>query len=344
MSHTFDANTCITDLFDQINQLLTNYSHQGFQALVSVVQVPLGAAIVLYIVLMGTAITQGWVELSMKNFVKSALTIGLVYTFSMHWDWFNTYFISLVTSTIDVVSKATMNMGDPTIMHGKDGVGNALQLALNRAVTLANEFFKDAGLTNISPILIGAILLFLNIALIALGATLLIISKVFLSVLFAFAPMMIVFTLFHPTRSFFDRWLGQITGNAMAIIFISATMGFIISLLNSALPAHPTEGPTLTSAIAPIIVAIVGIILLLKAADIGRDIGGAPASIAEKMALSVAVGSTLGGFSLGASLLRGTMKSPGAIRNAYGAGKEALSNTYEMGKNVASKARQLLRR
>ncbi len=343
MSALFDANTCITDLFEEINHLLTDYTQHGFQALVSVVEVPLGAAIMLYIVLLGIALAQGWVALSMKNFAKSSLTIGLVYTFSMHWDWFNTYFITLITATIDVVSQATMNMGDASVMQGKDGVGNALQLALNRAVTLANQFFTDGGLTNISPVLIGAILLILNIALIGLGAALLIISKVFLSVLFAFAPMMIVFTLFHPTRSFFDRWLGQITGNAMAIIFISATMGFLINLLNASLPIKPPETITLTSAIAPIIIAMVGIVLLLKAANIGRDIGGAPASIAEKMALSVAVGSALGGAAMGSSLLKGAMRTPGSIRSAYGASKEALSHGYDISKNVANKARQLLR-
>ena len=78
---------------EALDPILHNYVYNGYQALASHLRVPLGTAVVLYIALMGLSISQGWIKLSMGNFIKSALKIGLIYTFAMNWALFSSWVV-----------------------------------------------------------------------------------------------------------------------------------------------------------------------------------------------------------------------------------------------------------
>ncbi len=65
--------TIVEQLFTELDVLLNNYVFHAYNALAGYLRAPLGLAIVLYIVLMGLSITQGWVKLSMgKGYIRFA--------------------------------------------------------------------------------------------------------------------------------------------------------------------------------------------------------------------------------------------------------------------------------
>lgn len=301
MSTTLSTNNLITSLFDDVHQLLNNYTQQGFDALNNALAEPLGIAISLYIILVGFAITQGWVELSMRNFVKSTLKIGIVYTAATNWGWVNEYFIDLVNAIINTISNTMVTVGDGDItasLHGS--IGNGLQIALNRILDLVTTYFKNGSMTNITPYIEGVLLFLAGMLVIAIGTAEILMATCFVAILFAFTPFMVSLALFNPTHAIFERWLSAISANGMVIIFVSAMVGVVLVVLGWAFPSTMPEKVNLVQMATPFIVALLCACLLLKAAAIGRAIGG---GVVVASGLSAAMG-TIGAAMAATQMMR----------------------------------------
>src|SRR3990167_2921847 len=126
ITFVFNADTFVADMFSAVNLILDNYTQNAYQALRDTLEAPLAAAITLYYIIMGFSITYGWVELSMRNLVKSALKVGLIYSFAMNWDFFTHYFINTISSLIDTVSHTVMGIAYSQY-QSKTDIGHGIQ-------------------------------------------------------------------------------------------------------------------------------------------------------------------------------------------------------------------------
>lgn len=101
-------------------------------------------------------------------------------------------------------------------------------------------------------------------------------AKIMLALLFTLAPLFIGFSLFKPTYSFFDRWLGLIAGNAFLFIFISATLALVLNLVQWAIQdaySEPTKIYILT--LIPIFfVCFISIGLIFRVVHMAQSLGG----------------------------------------------------------------------
>lgn len=290
MHVSFDPSHIVTALFQQVDLMLDNYTQDGYQALVKVVQLPLATAIVLYVVFLGLGISQGWTKLSLGNLSKAIFTIGLLFTFSMNWGFFEHYAIGFFNTAIDSLSNAMMNVGNPKIQHAVDGgIDHGLQILFNRIANWGAAYSHHG----ISGVFEGIVIYIFGGFVLGLSCLEILVAKAMLSILFALAPAMLGMTLFKPTQGIFDKWIGEISGNAMVIIMVSSAVGLAIVMMSWVFPDTIPDKIGFSDCFSAILMCIVSIGLIFQAAAVGRQIGGAITSASAQMALAAGIGATL---------------------------------------------------
>ncbi len=288
INFVFNVNTFVADIFSAIKLILDNYTQNAYQALRDALEAPLAAAITLYYVIMGVSITYGWVEISMRNLVKSVLKVGLIYSFTMNWDFFTHYFITIVSSAIDTVSNTVMGIAYSQYQTKTD-IGHGIQSVLNNVWNIAEEYWKQASFTDPLPLLQGTAELILGCAVLVTASGYLLVTQAILALLFGLAPLIVAFMLFKSTEQLFMRWLGEISAQAMAIIFVSAALGMVLVMMSWVFPPHTDISNINPAEILGIIfVSLISLNILRQAAHLGRVIGMGAMMFADLDALSLA--------------------------------------------------------
>jgi len=139
-SLTYD--TFIVNLAGEIDGLTNHFVFDGYNALVSLLKAPLGAMIILYIVLMGYAIVRGMVQTPQQELFKFAIRAGIIYMTAMDWGFFAAHIKDLFVVGSDSISTTLMRAVHQQAM-GRS-VNQGLQNVLNDILTLGSTLF-DAG-------------------------------------------------------------------------------------------------------------------------------------------------------------------------------------------------------
>lgn len=221
----------ITEILNQVDSLLTNYVQYGYQGMVDYLEAPLGAAIVLFFVCYGIAISQGWIKGSVAGLTRSLFKIGTIYFVGMNWGNFSAYIYNLFYNGASEIGAAILTASPIKFAStGTIGINNALQLVLVEIWEISQWIFDSGGAFNPGPWVGGILLGLVGLLLVGIALLEVIIAKCMLSILFVTAPLFIAFTLFDATQAFFDRWLGACVGYASLMIFVCAGLGIVISL------------------------------------------------------------------------------------------------------------------
>lgn len=290
-------NTIVSDLLSKVDGVLEDFVYHGYQGLVDYLEVPLGAAIVLFFVIYGISISQGWIKGSVSGLTHSVFKIGVIYFIGMNWSHFSMYVYDLfykVSSEIGAALLTSLNFDFS--YNNESGINAGLQIVLSEIWTAAQTIFNAGGITNPGPwiggILIGLIgLFFVGFALLEI-----IIAKCMLSILLVTAPLFIAFTLFESTQSFFDRWLGANVTYASLMIFISATLGIVITLDHWILADYfgsSLKKMTWIDTATAILVTWVCIGIIKRVAVLAMNIGGSVSTISANEMLAGTVGTFL---------------------------------------------------
>ena len=103
---------------------------------------------------------------------------------------------------------------------------------LSKGIDVANKIYDQAGLTNIAPALIAAILL----VFVAVGSFLqfaiLLYAKVGLGVVIALGPIFIALALFEATRPFTEAWLRQVANFVILLVLVVALVGLMLTTVS----------------------------------------------------------------------------------------------------------------
>ena len=290
--------TIIEKLFTELDILLNNYVFHAYNALASYLRTPLGLAIVLYIVLMGLSITQGWVKLSMGNLVKSSIKLALIYMAAMNWGWFSHY-------AVDLINKGSGHIGDmlvsatpvPIPHFAGEGINGAMQSVLIEFTKIGIWVWNRGSWHNLGPCFSAILIWGFGYALILVAVFELVLAKIMMAVLFATAPLFVGFTLFKPTHGFFDRWLGACVGFGLLIIFVSSMLALALSISQWAIAGtyldHAT-GLLLMGFVPVMIVGFIGVGIILKAAQLAQSIGGTVTTTSGSSLIAGTIGGAIG--------------------------------------------------
>lgn len=294
-----DYSNIVEQLFSTLDQILNNYIYNGYSSLVDHLKYPLGLAVTLYIMLMGISISQGWIKLSLGEFIKSAVKIGLIYWFAMNWSSFSYYAVQGVEGSAGEIGEWLVQASPISLpQFAGSGINGAMQSVLIEVTKIGAWTWGMASFSNIGPYFCALAIWTFGFASIALAITEIILAKLVLAILFATAPLFITFTLFKPTNGMFDRWLGSVLGFCLFLIFVPAAVVLSLDFMQLTLANHYADHASLMTiaGFVPIcFVCILGVALILAVTGLAMQIGGAASVATGNAMLAGAVGGFIAG-------------------------------------------------
>jgi len=220
---TLNYNGFVVSLAGEIDRLTNHFVFDGYSALASLLKAPLGAMIVLYIVLMGYAIARGVIEKPQQELFKFAIRSGMIYMTAMNWDFFASHVRDLFVVGSESISTTLMQAIHKEAMGGS--INQGLQNVLNEILKLGGDLFDAGSIRKLTPYFAGIMVFFSGSITVGLAFIEIVIAKIMLAVTLCTAPLFITFTLFEQTKSFFERWLGVLAGFSFVLIFVSSVVG-----------------------------------------------------------------------------------------------------------------------
>lgn len=324
----------IVQLGNEIDQLTNRFVLDGYSALASLLKAPLGSMLILYIILTGYAITRGMIERPQHELMKFCIKAGLIYMAAMNWDWFAANVRDLFIDGSEAIASKLMQATHQQAQGSS--INQGLQNVLNEVLTLGTKLFDAGSLRKLTPYFAGMMVFLSGSITIALAFIEIVIAKLMLSVTLCTAPLFILFTLFEQTKSFFERWLGVLSGFSFVLIFVACVLGLCMHLLHWVTASFTQSTDSITAAIwVPIfIVACLCVMGIMQAVAVGKNIGGSVCTSGGAAMVSGFVGGSLGalGFS------KTVMHSPRELSHK---GLQGASSILARGKQLSASSQNL---
>ena len=328
---TLQSDNFIVHLASEVDQLTNHFVFDGYNALAALLKAPLGSMIVLYIVLTGYAITRGIIERPQHELLRFSIKVGLIYMAVMNWEWFASHVRDLFVIGSESIASTLMQAVHKHSLGSS--VNQGLQNALNEIIHLGVTLFDAGSLRKFTPYFAGIMVFLSGAVTIGLAFIEIVIAKLMLSVTLCTAPLFIIFTLFEQTKSFFERWLGVLTGFAFVLIFVSSVVGLCIHLLHWVTYAVASDTANLTSSVwVPIfIVACLCIMGITQAVAIGKSIGGSICTSGGASMVSGFITGSMGAWGMSKTMLQKPMHIS----------RQGLSSTSSLGRRVSGASQTL---
>jgi len=338
---------------NQIDILLSVFVKQGYSQLSSFLSKPLGSLIVLYFVLTGYGIIRGLIDKPLRELANGAVRIGVIYLLAMNWSFFSSYFVDFFTKGVSELSEHMLHLMPVKLPSwaGHD-LNGGLQSVLMEVVRVGSWIWKNGGIRNPGPYFIAFIIYTAGCLVIALAFFEIIAAKVLLSVSLVAAPLFVIFTLFEKTRSFFDKWLGNMVGFALTIFFVSIVTGFCLHLIHWALADHYINhavGFKSVDWLPLVFVSALCVMTIKEVVSLAKSIGGACCTSSGGAMMASFMGGAMGAASakgatksLARGALKGAMKfapSGALAKTAFGAAGKALGKGGQQMKSIQSRLR-----
>jgi type IV secretion system protein VirB6 len=269
----------------EFEQPITAFVSTSVSNLASYIDGPLRTAVMLYVILYGFAVMRGAISEPIMEFAWRAMRIVVVVLLATNSSTFQQYVTSLFFDSLPKeIGNALAGAGLNT------NSGAPFDQLLSKGIDVANKIYKQAGLTNIAPALIAAILL----VFVAVGAFLqfaiLLYAKIGLGVVIALGPIFIALALFEATRPFTEAWLRQVANFVILLVLVVALVGLMLTTVSGFIDKFGTNagtaGELVVAAVA--ISAVLGLsgYIALQLPIIAGGLAGGGASLASRLVTS----------------------------------------------------------
>jgi type IV secretion system protein VirB6 len=269
----------------EFEQPITTFVSTSVSNLASYIDGPLRVGVTLYVVLYGFAVMRGSISEPIMEFAWRAMRIVLVVLLATNSSAFQQYVTSLFFDSLPKeIGNALAGSGLNT------NSGAPFDQLLSKGIDVANKIYEQAGLTNIAPALIAAILL----VFVAIGSFLqfaiLLYAKVGLGVVIALGPVFIAMALFEATRPFTEAWLRQVANFVILLVLVVALVGLMLTTVTGFIDRFGnnagTAGEMVVAAVA--ISAVLGLsgYISLQLPIIAGGLAGGGASLASRLVTS----------------------------------------------------------
>jgi type IV secretion system protein VirB6 len=330
-------NNFIIQLAGEIDKLTRHFVFDGYKALSSLLQAPLGSLIILYIVLTGYGITRGVIEKPQQELFRFAIRAGLIYMFAMNWELFSFYVRDLFIAGSETIGTKLM-----LALNHQGGLGSSinqgLQSVLNEILKLGCDLFEAGSLRKPTPYFAGMMVFLSGSITLGLAFIEIVTAKLMMAIVLCTAPLFIILTLFDQTKPFFERWLGKLSGFSFVLIFVSGVVGLCVRLLHWVTSSFMTDSTQVTAAIwIPIfIVACLCVTGISQAVCIGKSIGGSVCTSGGAAMVGGFIGSAIGAGSFSKNMMNNNVQR-------MGQGLSHAATALDKGKQLGNASQNLFK-
>jgi len=280
----------ITTLLQTVDQIGQNYVANAYQALSSAATSGgatsvAGLMLTLYVIFWGVGIWQGTASGGPADHAFRLFRAFVIYALATSWSDFQTLAYNALNSGPSAIGNSLLSVvntanasGNSANLTSVNGVQTALQNMWDTTNNATEAFLQNAGITNWGPYMFAAVFYVVMAILIGFALFLIILSKLFMWLLLALAPLFILLLLFGATSRFFTGWLGSIAQYFVVQVLVYAFLAFYVSLIQQSIDAlnGVANAKTATWAtIGPVVLlAIIGILLLTQIVNVAAGIAG----------------------------------------------------------------------
>ncbi len=315
----------ITSLLQSVDQIGQNYVSTAYRALSSALTSGGatgvgGLLLTLYVIVWGIGIWQGTASGGPADHAFRLFRAFLIYALATGWNDFQTIAYNGLNQGPSAIGNALLSAvtsagstGTSANLTSVDGVQSALQNMWDTTNSATEAFLQNAGITNWGPYIFAAVFYVVMALLIGFAIFLIILSKLFMWLLLALAPVFIILLLFGVTSRYFSGWVGALVQYFLVQVLVYAFLAFYVSLIQQSIDALNGVASSKSASwatIGPVVLlAIIGTLLLAQINNVAAAIaGGVPISSAR-------IGSVLAsvsGYRLGraANQLRLAVRNP----------------------------------
>ena len=289
------ADFSITALLRSVDQLGQNYVATAYQALSSALTAGgaasvAGLVLTLYVIFWGIGIWQGTATGGPADHAFRLFRAFLIYALATSWNDFQTLAYQFMNDGPSTIGNALLsavttanNTGTSQNLTSVNGVQSALQSMWDTTNNATEAFLQNAGITNWGPYIFAAVFYVVMALLIGFAIFLIVLSKIFMWLLLALAPVFIILLLFGVTSRFFSGWLGTLIQYFLVQVLVYAFLAFYVSLIQQTIDTLNGVANTRTASwatIGPVVLlAIIGVLLLAQINNVAAAIaGGVPIS------------------------------------------------------------------
>jgi type IV secretion system protein VirB6 len=260
---------------------ITEFVSNSVQSLASYIDAPLRIAVILYVAIYGIAVMRGAIQEPILDFAWRAIRIVTVILLATNAGSYQQYvkalfFDSLPREISGAISGSGLDMKS----------GQPFDQLLIKGISVAQKIYDQAGLTDVVPALIAAILLVFTAASGFLQFAIMLYAKVGLALVLALGPIFIALMLFEATRTFGEAWTRQLANFVILHVLVVALIGLMLTTVGHFVDkygANATGGQLIVGAVA--ISAVLGLAayIALQLPEIAGALAGGGASLAAHM-------------------------------------------------------------
>lgn len=320
MGNTFN----ITSLLQSVDQIGQNYVSSAYQALANAATSGGGTGVAgllltLYVIFWGVGIWQGTATGGPADHAFRLFRAFLIYAMATKWSDFQTFAYNAMNEGPSAIGNALLsvvttpnNTGTAANLTSVNGVQTALQNIWNTTNSATEAFLQNAGITNWGPYIFAAVFYVVMALLIGFAIFLIVLSKLFMWLLLALAPVFIILLLFGVTTRFFGGWLSSLVQYFIVQVLVYAFLAFYVSLIQQSIDAlngvAGSKSATWATIGPVVLLAIIGVLLLSQINNVAAAIAGGVPIFAPRIGSVIA---TATGYRLGATANRARL----AFRN-----------------------------
>ncbi|MCP9629985.1 type IV secretion system protein [Rhodopseudomonas palustris] len=316
----------ITSLLQSVDQLGQNYVSTAYQALANAATSGgttgvAGLLLTLYVIFWGVGIWQGTASGGPSDHAFRLFRAVMIYVLATRWGEFQTFVYTVLNDGPSAIGNALLsavtsanNTGTSANLTSVNAVQSALQNMWDTTNSATEAFLQNAGITNWGPYIFAAVFYVVMAILIGFAIFLIVLSKMFMWLLLALAPLFIILLLFGVTSRFFSGWMSSLAQYFLVQVLVYAFLAFYVSLIqqsidtlngvaNSKSATWATIGPV-------VLLAIIGILLLSQINNMAAAIAGGVPIFAPRLG---AVLATASGYRMAAAANRARL----ALRNPF---------------------------
>jgi len=280
-----------------------------------------GLLLTLYVIFWGVGIWQGTASGGPTDYAFRLFRAMMIYVLATRWGEFQTFVYTILNDGPSAIGNALLsavtsanNTGTSANLTSVNAVQSALQNMWDTTNSATEAFLQNAGITNWGPYIFAAVFYVVMAILIGFAIFLIVLSKMFMWLLLALAPLFIILLLFGVTSRFFSGWMSSLAQYFLVQVLVYAFLAFYVSLIqqsidtlngvaNSKSATWATIGPV-------VLLAIIGILLLSQINNMAAAIAGGVPIFAPRLG---AVLATASGYRMGAAANRARL----AFRNPF---------------------------